>query len=197
LLSKRRDALDQAADFFCRAHRYRDARACRTQAAEDACHSGEYGKAFSLWERVLEIWPASEDVDQRSHALKEMARCAGHARNFGAARLAWEEILATCRSKGSAEGEIEAHNQLAELSQLLGDHAAAISSLRNAAQIRQRIGSALEAARQWLALASFLAWRIRLRDALAALAYALDAAERPHMSAFVLKYWASKALSLP
>src|SRR4029077_869253 len=83
VLSKRRDTLDQAADFFCRAHRYGDARAWRTRAAEEACHSGQYAKAFSLWERALEIWPASEHVDQRSHALKEMARCARHARDFG------------------------------------------------------------------------------------------------------------------
>jgi tetratricopeptide (TPR) repeat protein len=178
LLSERRDALDQAADFFCRAHRYGDARACRIQAAEEACHSGQYAKAFSLWKGALEIWPASENADQRSQALKEMARCARHARDFGAARLAWEEILATCRAIGSAEGEIEAHNQLAECSQLLGDHAAAISSLKKAAELRQQTGSALQAARQWLALASYLGWRIRLRDALAALALAREAAEK-------------------
>jgi DNA-binding CsgD family transcriptional regulator/tetratricopeptide (TPR) repeat protein len=178
LLSKRRDTLDQAADFFCRAHRYGDARACRTQAAEEACHSGQYAKAFSLWKRVLEIWPATDDTDQRSHALKEMARCARHARDFGAARLAWEEILATCRATGSAEGEVEAHIQLVEFSQLLGDHAAAISSLRKAAELRQRTGADLPAARQWLALASYLTSRIRLRDGLAALALARDAAEK-------------------
>jgi hypothetical protein len=74
LLSSRRDTLDQAADLFCLAHRYSDARACRTQAAGEACHSGQYAKAFSLWKRALEIWPATEDADQRSHALKEMAR---------------------------------------------------------------------------------------------------------------------------
>jgi DNA-binding CsgD family transcriptional regulator len=178
LLSNRRDTLDQAADFFCLAHRYGDARACRRQAAEEACHSGQYAKAFGLWKRALEIWPAREGADERSHALKEMARCARHARDFGAARLAWEEILATCRATGSAEGEVEAHNQLAEFSQLLGDHTAAVSSLRKAAELRQRTGSALQAARQWLALASYLAWRIRLRDGLAALALARDAAEK-------------------
>jgi DNA-binding CsgD family transcriptional regulator/tetratricopeptide (TPR) repeat protein len=178
LLSKRRDTLDQAADFFCRAHRYSDARTCRTQAAEEACHSGQYAKAFSLWKHALEIWPASEHVDQRSHALKEMARCARHARDFAAARLAWEEILATCRATGSAEGEVEAYNQLAEFSQLLGDHATAIISLRKAAELRQRTGSVLQAARQWLALASYLTSRIRVRDALAALALAREAAEK-------------------
>jgi hypothetical protein len=47
--------------------------------------------------RALEIWPAGQDADRRIHALKEMARCARHARDFGAARLAWEEILATSR----------------------------------------------------------------------------------------------------
>jgi DNA-binding CsgD family transcriptional regulator len=178
LLSKRRDTLDQAADFFCRAHRYGDARACRMQAAEEACHSGRYAEAFSLWKGVLEIWPATEDADQRTHALKEMARCARHARDFGAARLAWEEILATCRAAGSAEGELEAHIQLAEFSQVLGDHAAAISSLRKAAELSQRTGSDLQAARQRLALASYLASRIRLRDGLAALALARETAEK-------------------
>jgi DNA-binding CsgD family transcriptional regulator len=177
-LSNRRDTLDQAADFFCLAHRYSDARACRTQAAGEACHSGQYAKAFSLWKRALEIWPATEDADQRSHALKEMARCARHAREFNAGRLAWEEILATCRVTGSAEGEVEAHNQLAEFSQLLGDHAAAISSLRKAAELRQRTGSALQSARQWLSLASYLTSRIRVRDAFAALALAREAAEK-------------------
>src|SRR4029077_20119060 len=178
LLRKRRDTLDEAADFFCRAHRYGDACVCRVQAAEEACHSGQYAKAFCLLKLALEIWPAGQDADKRSHALKEMARCARHARDFGAARLAWEETLATCRATGSAEGEVEAHNQLAGFSQLLGDHTAAISSLRKAAELRQRTGSALQPARQWLALASYLAWRIRLRDGLAALALAREAAEK-------------------
>jgi len=177
LLSRRRDTLDEAAEFYYRAHRYGDASVCRVQAAEEACHSGQYAKAFSLLKRALEIWPAGRDADRRIHALKEMARCARHARDFGAARLAWEEILATCRGTGSAEDEIEAHNQLAELSQLLGDHAAAIGSLRKAAELRQRTGSALQAARQWFALASYLTYRIRTRDGLAALALAREAAE--------------------
>ncbi len=119
LLSQRPDSLDEAADFFCRAHRYGNARVCRVQAAEEACHSGQYTKAFSLLQQALQIWPAGEDADKRSHALKEMARCARHARDFGAARLVWEEILATCRATGSEEGEVEAHNQIAEFSQLL------------------------------------------------------------------------------
>jgi DNA-binding CsgD family transcriptional regulator/tetratricopeptide (TPR) repeat protein len=178
LLSKRPDTLDQAADLFCRAHRYADARDCRTRAAEEACHSGQYAKAFSLWNRVLEIWPANENADQRSRALKEMARCARHARDFGAGRLAWEEIRATCQASGSAEGEVEAYIQLAEFSQLLGDHGAAISSLRKAAELTQQTGSDLQAARQWLALASYMASRIRLQDGLAALALARDAAEK-------------------
>jgi DNA-binding CsgD family transcriptional regulator/tetratricopeptide (TPR) repeat protein len=178
LLSKHRDTLDEAADFFCRAHRYGDACVCRVQAAEEACHSGQYGKAFSLLKRALEIWPVGQDADKRSHALKEMARCARHARDFCAARLAWEEILATCRATGSAEGEVEAHNQLAELSQLLGDHTAAINSLRKAAELRQQRGSAHQAARQWFALASYLTSRIRVRDGFAALARAREAAEK-------------------
>ena len=178
LLRHRRDALDEAADFFCRAHRYGDARVCRVQAAEEACHSGQYTKAFRLLQQALEIWPAGEDVDKRSHALKELARCARHAREFCTARLAWEEILATCRATGSAEGEVEAHNQIAEFSQLLGDHTAAVSSLRKAAELRQRTGSALQAARQWFALASYLTYRFRVfRDGLAALALARQAAE--------------------
>jgi tetratricopeptide (TPR) repeat protein len=148
------------------------------QAAEEACHSGLYAKAFSLLKRALEIWPADRDADRRIHALKEMARCACHARDFCAARLTWEEILATCQATGSAEEEIEAHNQLAELSQLLGDHAAAIGSLRKAAELRQQTGSALQAARQWLALASYLTYRIRVRDGLTALALAREAAEK-------------------
>ena len=196
LLSKRRGTLDQAADFFCRAHRYSDARICRTQAAEEACHSGQYAKAFSLWKHALEIWPASENVDQRSHALKEMARCARNARDFGAARLAWEEILATCRATGSAEGEVEANNQLTEFSQLLGDHAAAISSLRKAAELRQQIGPALQAARQWLVLASYLAGRIRLRDGLAALAHARDAAEKAQHAGLLSEIFALEGFVL-
>jgi hypothetical protein len=120
----------------------------------------------------------AKTLTSEGHALKEMARCARHARDFGAARLAWEEILVTCGATGSAEAEVEAHNQLAEFSQLLGDHTAVISSLRKAAELRQRTGSALQAARQWLALASYLAWRIRLRDGLAALALARDTAEK-------------------
>src|SRR6516162_11911122 len=114
-----REPSPNRAEFFYRAHRYGDACVCRVQAAEEACHSGQYAKAFSLLKRALEIWPAGQDADRRIYALKEMARCARHARDFGAARLAWEEILATCRGTGSAEDEIEAHNQLAELSQLL------------------------------------------------------------------------------
>jgi tetratricopeptide (TPR) repeat protein len=178
LLNQRPDRLDEAADFFCRAHRYGDARVCRVQAAEEACRSGHYTKAFSLFQQALKIWPAGEDAEKRSHALKEMARCARHARDFGAARLVWEEILATCRATGSAEGEVEAHNQIAEISQLLGDHTVAANSLRKAAELRQRIGSALQAARQWLALASYLTYRIRVRDGFAALALAREAAEK-------------------
>jgi DNA-binding CsgD family transcriptional regulator len=196
LLSKRRDTLDQAADFFCRAHRYGDACVCRVQAAEEACHSGQYTKAFCLLKRALEIWPVDQDADKRIHALKEMARCARHARDFGAARLAWEEILATYRATGSAEGEIEAHNQLGEFSQLLGDHAAAIGSLRKAAELRQRTGSAFQAARQWLALASYLAWRIRLRDGLAALALARDAAEEAEHVGLLSEIFALKGFVL-
>ena len=177
LLRHRRDALDEAADFFCRAHRYGDARVCRVQAAEEASHSGQYIKAFRLLQQALEIWPAGEDVDKRSHALKELARCARHAREFRAARLAWEEILATCRATGSTEGEVEAHNQIAEFSQLLGDHTAAVSSLRKAAELRQRTGSALQAARQWFALGSYSARFRVFRDGLAALALARQAAE--------------------
>ena len=178
LLGRRRDTLEEAADFFCRAHRYVDARVCRVQAAKEACHSGQYGKAFSLLKGALEIWPAGEDVDERIGALKEMARCARHAREFDAARLAWEEILATCRATGSAEGELEAHNYIAEFSQLLGDHTAALRSLREAAELSQRTGSALQAARQWFVLASYLTYRIRVRDGFAALALARKAAEK-------------------
>jgi DNA-binding CsgD family transcriptional regulator len=178
LLSHRRDALGEAADFFCRAHRYGNARICCVQAAKEACHSGHYAKAFSLLRRAMEIWPAGEDTDKRTQTLKEMARCARHARELCAAQLAWEEILATCRATGSEEGEIEARNQIAELSQVLGDHAAALSSLREAAELRQRRGSDLQAARQWFALANYLASRIRARDAFAALAPAREAAEK-------------------
>jgi hypothetical protein len=71
LLSKRRDTLDEAAEFFYRAHRYGDASVCRVQAAEEACHSGQYAKAFSLLKRALEIWPAGQDSDERILALKE------------------------------------------------------------------------------------------------------------------------------
>ena len=178
LLRHRRDSLEEAADFFCRAHRYGDARACRMQAAEEASLSGEYTKAFRLLQQALEIWPASEDVDKRNHALKEMARWARHAGEFCAGRLAWEEILATCLATGLAEGEVDAHNQIAEFSQLCGDHTAAVSSLRKAAELRQRIGPALQAARQWFALASYLTYRFRVfRDGLAALALARQAAE--------------------
>ena len=53
LLSKGRDTLDEAAEFFYRAHRYGDASVCCVQAAEEACHSGQYAKAFSLLERAL------------------------------------------------------------------------------------------------------------------------------------------------
>ena len=178
LLSHRCDALGEAADFFCRAHLYGNARICCVQAAKEACHSGQYAKAFSLFRRAIEIWPAGEDTEKRTHTLKEMARCARHAREFGAAQLAWEEILATCRATGSAEGEIEARNQIAELSQVLGDHAAALSSLREAAELRQQKGSDLQAARQWFALANYLAHRIRVREAFAALALAREAAEK-------------------
>jgi DNA-binding CsgD family transcriptional regulator/tetratricopeptide (TPR) repeat protein len=196
LLSKGRDTLEEAADYFCRAHRLKDARVCRMQAAEAACHSGEYAKAFSLWKRAIEIWPAGEDADKRSHALKEMARCARHARDLGAARLAWEEILATCRATGSTEGEVEAHNQLAEFSQLLGDHTAAVSSLRKAAELRQRTGPDLQAARQWLALASYMTSRIRLRDALAALGLARDAAEKAEHVGFLSEIFALEGFVL-
>jgi tetratricopeptide (TPR) repeat protein len=196
LLNKRRDTLDLAADFFCRAHRYGDACVCRVQAAEEACHSGQHTKAFCLLKRALEIWPVGQDADKRIYALKEMARCARHARDFGAARLAWEEILATCRATGSAEGEIEAHNQLGESSQLLGDHAGAIGSLRKAAELRQRTGSAFQAARQWLALASYLAWRIRLRDGLAALALAREAAEKAEHVGLLSEIFALEAFVL-
>jgi DNA-binding NarL/FixJ family response regulator/tetratricopeptide (TPR) repeat protein len=196
LLSKRRDTLDEAADFFCRAHRYGDARVCRVRAAEEACHSGQYSKAFSLLKQALEIWPAGEDADKRSHALKEMARCARHARDFGAARLAWEEILVTCRATGSAEGEVEAHNQLAEFSQVLGDHTGAVSSLRKAAELRQLTGSALQAARQWLALASYLTYRIRVRDGLAALTLAREAAEKAEHVGLLSKIFALEGFIL-
>jgi tetratricopeptide (TPR) repeat protein len=178
LLRHRRDTLDEAADFFCRAHRYGDARVCRVRAAEEACHSGQYVKAFRLLQQALENWPSGEDVDKRSHALKELARCARHAREFCAGRLAWEEIPATCRATGLVDGEVEAHNQIAEFSQLLGDHTAAVSSLKKAAELRQRTGPALQAARQWFALASCLTYRFRIfRDGLAALALARQAAE--------------------
>jgi ATP/maltotriose-dependent transcriptional regulator MalT len=178
LLRHRRDSLDEAADFFCRAYRYGDARVCRIQAAEEACHSGQYTKAFRLLQQALEIWPSGEDVDKRSHALKELARCARNAREFCAGRLAWEEILTTCLATGSVEGEVEAHNQIAEFSQLLGDHPSAVSSLRKAAELRQRTGPALQAARQWFALARYLTYRFRVfRDGLAALTLARRAAE--------------------
>jgi tetratricopeptide (TPR) repeat protein len=82
------------------------------------------------------------------------------------------------RQTGSAEGEVEAHNQIAEYSQLLGDHTTAVSSLKKAAELRQRTGSALQAARQWFALGSYLTYRFRVfRDELAALALARQAAE--------------------
>jgi len=58
LLSERGGTLDEAADFFCRAHRYGNARVCRVQAAKEACHSAQYTKAFSLFRRAIEIWPA-------------------------------------------------------------------------------------------------------------------------------------------
>ncbi len=191
LLSQRPDSLDEAADFFCRAHRYVNARVCRVQAAEEACHSGQYTKAFSLLQQALQIWPAGEDADKRSHALKEMARCARHARDFGAARLVWEEILATCRAT-----EVEAHNQIAEFSQLLRDHTAATASLRKAAELRQRIGSALQAARQWLALASYLTYRIRVREGFAAVALAREAAEKAEHVGLLSEIFAFEAFIL-
>jgi DNA-binding CsgD family transcriptional regulator/tetratricopeptide (TPR) repeat protein len=196
LLSKRRDTLDQASDFLCRAHRYDDARICRMQAAEEACHGGQYSKAFSLFKGALEIWPAGENAERRGHALKEMARCARHAGDFGAARLAWEEILATCRATGSAEGEVEAHNQLAQFSQLVGDHTAAVSSLRKAAELRQQTGSPLQAARQWFSLANYLTSRIRVRDAFAALALAREAAEKAEHVALLSQIFALEGFVL-
>ena len=69
ILSHRRGALDEAAGFFCRAHRYGDARICYVQAAKEACHSGEYTRAFSLLRRAIEIWPAGEDTEKRTHSL--------------------------------------------------------------------------------------------------------------------------------
>jgi hypothetical protein len=71
LLNKRRDILDQSADFFCRAHRYADARECRARAAEEACHSGQYAKAFYLWKRVLEIWPLIKMLTSEAAPLKK------------------------------------------------------------------------------------------------------------------------------
>jgi tetratricopeptide (TPR) repeat protein len=86
--------------------------------------------------------------------------------------------MASCRETGSTEGEVDAHNQIAEFSQLLGDHTRAVSSLRKAAELRQRTGSALQAARQWFALGSYLTYRFRVfRDGSAALALARQAAE--------------------
>jgi len=84
-----------------------------------------------------------------------MARCARHARDLGAARLAWEEILATCWATGSTEGEVEAHNQLAEFSQLLGDHTAAVSSLRrlqNSGRERARLSKLHANGLRWRAI---------------------------------------------
>jgi hypothetical protein len=69
LLRHRRDSLDEAADSFYRAHRYGDARVCRMQAAEEACHRGQYTKAFKLLQQALEIWPSGEDVDKRNARL--------------------------------------------------------------------------------------------------------------------------------
>jgi DNA-binding NarL/FixJ family response regulator len=178
LLSQRRETLGDAVEFFCRAHRYGDARVSSMQAAEEACDRGHYAKAFSLLQQALNFWPPGEDVDKRSYALRETARCARHSRDFVAARVAWEAILATSRATGSVDDEVEAHNQIAELTQLLGDHAVATASLTAAAEIRQRTGPELAAARQWFALASYLTYRIRPRDGIAALALARKAVEK-------------------
>jgi DNA-binding CsgD family transcriptional regulator/tetratricopeptide (TPR) repeat protein len=178
LLSQRRETLGHAAEFFCRAHRYGAARVSFMRAAEEARDRGYYAEAFGRLQQALKIWPPGEDVDKRSYALKEVARCARHSRDFVAARVAWEEILATSGATGSADDEVEAHNQIAELSQLLGDHAATTASLTAAAEIRQRRGPDLAAARQWFALASYLTYRIRPRDGIAALALAREAAEK-------------------
>ena len=196
LLGQRRDCLEEAAGFFCRAHRYEDARLCRVQAAELACQCGHYPKAFRLLQQALENWPAGEEADKRSHTLKEMARCARHARDFSAARLVWEEILVTCRATGSGEGEIEAYNQIAEFCQLSGDHRAAATFLRKAAELRQRIGTAPQAARQWLALASYLTYRIRVREAFAAVALAREAAEKAEHVGLLSEIFAFEGLIL-
>src|SRR5262249_42878946 len=68
--------------------------------------------------------------------------------------------------------------------------------LRKAAELRQRGGLAFQAARQWFALASYLIYRIRVRDGLTALALAREAAEKIQQVGLLSEIFALEGFAL-
>jgi hypothetical protein len=70
LLRHRRDTLDEAADFFCRAHRYRDARVCRVQAAEEASHSGSISRLLGFCSKPSRSGPLARTSTTELMPLK-------------------------------------------------------------------------------------------------------------------------------
>lgn len=177
VLEARRAPWEEVAVHHFGAQAYREARAAWVRAAEVACRENRYAEAFEHIRRAMEVWPADQEPEDRRRVLVEMARCAKNCGDFSSARLAWEELLEGAAASGGGEAAIEAHRQLGDLALLDGDPVAARRHLERAARLAETGGDPGRRAKAWLALASFLADRIRLADAAAAIGDAARAAE--------------------
>lgn len=176
-LEARRVAWEEVAPHHFAANAFPEARAAWVRAAEIACRENRYGEAFEHIRRAMEIWPMDQEPESRRRVLMEMARCAKNCGDFVSARLAWEELLEGAEASGDDGGRIEAHRQLGDLALVNGDPASARRHLESAARLSDACGVAERRARAWLALASFLADRIRLAEAADAIGRAAGAAE--------------------
>jgi len=157
---------ETAAHHFSEANLLEKARQQWYRAAEHACAQSDYQCALGYFTRALDIWPWSEDVQDRIDGLRSLARCAANAGDKESLERSWEELRNYATDAGDHPLRIEA---LTELSRLFSDPVRSTAALREAAELATEALPPNQAARSWIAYAELLAIRVRIHQSLAAL----------------------------
>ncbi|MCB1122849.1 MAG: hypothetical protein KJT03_14945 [Verrucomicrobiae bacterium] len=135
------------------------------KGAEKACLCNDYLKALSLLRQVFDIWKENEDPTARMKLLREMARCAANTTDYDTAVIAWEEILENARTEDNLEVQIEAHQQLAQWTGIMGRRQSVREHLQLAAELAGKLDDPASEARQWFEFAGFQVTHVRLASA--------------------------------
>ncbi len=161
---------------FLQAQLHAEARRRFARAAEEACQRHDHRAALELIRTALEIWPATEEADQRQRALREMARCANACSDHASSRQALTELIAMTDPLAEAATHVELQRQLAQTATAQGERHYARELLQSAATLATEAGLAGQSAALWRSLAQAQGDALRLREALQSLESARAAA---------------------